>query len=66
MDLFCGDGYLSFFRRCAIPNTKVVRFGMAICLALVGGERFAFSIKNKDYGVWCGVVWLLIKITKKR
>jgi hypothetical protein len=29
---------------------------MAICLALVGGERFAFSIKNKYYGVWCGVV----------
>jgi hypothetical protein len=53
-------GIYRFFR-CAIPNTKVVRFGMAICLALVGGERFAFSIKNKYYGVWCGVVWLCKK-----
>jgi hypothetical protein len=35
---------------------------MAICLALVGGERFAFSIKKN---MVCGVVWLLIKITIK-
>jgi hypothetical protein len=50
-------GYLSFFGG-VLSNTKVVRFGMAICLALVGGERFAFSIKNKILWcvVWCGVV----------
>jgi hypothetical protein len=34
---------------------------MAICLALVGGERFAFSIKNKI--LWC-VVWCVV-IKKK-
>jgi hypothetical protein len=35
---------------------------MAICLALVGGERFAFSIKNKI--LWC-VVWCGVVIKKK-
>jgi hypothetical protein len=35
---------------------------MAICLALVGGERFAFSIKNKI--LWC-VVWCGVVINKK-